>query len=202
MNELTPYEQLIAAKLEQLPVPDMADSIWANIETQLDPSPAPESRPASQKPTGKAFYYLAAIIAVTALLWWFLSHKDRPVVPPSPTPAPTIQPAPVIQPPPPTTSVPSAPRKQTTPTKVKVDTPVVHIPKIDSVRIDTPHIAPHIAPRITPGIPLAVPDFDPYELPPTPPPSPTPAKKRRGVKGITENDYKISTKKDSTNKKN
>ncbi|TDO27039.1 hypothetical protein [Sediminibacterium goheungense] len=36
MNQLTTYEQLIADKLQQLPVPDMADAIWASIEQRLD----------------------------------------------------------------------------------------------------------------------------------------------------------------------
>ena len=33
MSQATPYEQLIAAKLEQLPpLPEMADAIWLRIE--------------------------------------------------------------------------------------------------------------------------------------------------------------------------
>ena len=36
MNEKLPYEQLMAEKLAALPVPDMADAIWARIEAQLD----------------------------------------------------------------------------------------------------------------------------------------------------------------------
>lgn len=36
MNNRTTYEQLIADKLQQLPIPDMADAIWARIEQQLN----------------------------------------------------------------------------------------------------------------------------------------------------------------------
>lgn len=37
MNQITPYEQLIAAKLEQLPpLPVMADEIWLRISARLD----------------------------------------------------------------------------------------------------------------------------------------------------------------------
>lgn len=37
MNQITPYEQLIAAKLEQLPpLPVMADEIWLRISVRLD----------------------------------------------------------------------------------------------------------------------------------------------------------------------
>ena len=40
MNLKQPYEILIADKLEGLPVPDMADAIWARIELELDAAPS------------------------------------------------------------------------------------------------------------------------------------------------------------------
>ena len=41
MSQATPYEQLIAEKLEQLPpLPEMADAIWLRIEKELDDSPS------------------------------------------------------------------------------------------------------------------------------------------------------------------
>jgi hypothetical protein len=36
MHDKKAYEQTITSKLEALPVPDMADAIWARIEAQLD----------------------------------------------------------------------------------------------------------------------------------------------------------------------
>lgn len=36
MNQRTTYEEWIAGSLEQIPVPDMADAIWARIEQQLN----------------------------------------------------------------------------------------------------------------------------------------------------------------------
>lgn len=36
MNKKTTYEVLIAEKVNHLPIPDMADAIWANIELGLD----------------------------------------------------------------------------------------------------------------------------------------------------------------------
>ena len=36
MNQKKAYEQTIAVKLEAIPLPDMADAIWARIENQLD----------------------------------------------------------------------------------------------------------------------------------------------------------------------
>lgn len=35
MNHPTTYEQLIAQKLQEMDVPDQANSIWATIEQQL-----------------------------------------------------------------------------------------------------------------------------------------------------------------------
>jgi hypothetical protein len=45
VNKLQPYERSIAGKLQQRPVPDMADSIWANIEKGLDADPPPDNGP-------------------------------------------------------------------------------------------------------------------------------------------------------------
>ena len=36
MNQLFPYERVITKKMELLPVPNMADSIWGNIQAQLN----------------------------------------------------------------------------------------------------------------------------------------------------------------------
>ncbi|HEY1113515.1 MAG TPA: hypothetical protein VGE66_08130, partial [Chitinophagaceae bacterium] len=36
MNQKTPYELQIADKLQQLPLPDLQDAIWARIERTLD----------------------------------------------------------------------------------------------------------------------------------------------------------------------
>jgi len=75
MNHLTTYEQLVAEKLQQLPVPDMADAIWARIEQQLDVD-MPEDKsgnthtggsslPGFQFPDNIVFYiFLAALVGV------------------------------------------------------------------------------------------------------------------------------------------
>ena len=36
MDQRLQYEELIAGKLQQLPVPDMQDQIWERIKFQLD----------------------------------------------------------------------------------------------------------------------------------------------------------------------
>lgn len=42
MNSLLPYEEQIAGKLEELPLPNLQDAIWARIETMLDADDALE----------------------------------------------------------------------------------------------------------------------------------------------------------------
>lgn len=79
MNQLTTYEQLIADKLQQLPVPDMADAIWASIEQRLDvempedpsgpSSSGNHSLPGFQFPGRIILYcFLAALISVVFYL--------------------------------------------------------------------------------------------------------------------------------------
>jgi hypothetical protein len=75
MNQLTTYEQLIAAKLQELSAPAKIDAIWARIEQQLDVEmPTDESGPtdteASSNPgfffPGSKFLYifLAAVASI------------------------------------------------------------------------------------------------------------------------------------------
>ena len=82
MNENNTY-QLIAVKLESLPVPDMADRIWARIEAQLDidlppdngsddPGPAP-----APKPVGKQIALCAATIAVAISFFQLIYNRNE-----------------------------------------------------------------------------------------------------------------------------
>jgi hypothetical protein len=84
MNEQNKY-QLIAAKLELLPVPDMADKIWARIEAQLDidlppddgnndPGPAP-----TPKPVGKriAWGVVTIVILITTFQVYKIKNEDH-----------------------------------------------------------------------------------------------------------------------------
>src|SRR5690349_19862732 len=76
VNTSTPYERSIAAKLEQLPAPDMVDSIWSNIERQLDAAPdAPDGNSPAKKPSLHIqpwiWYGLAGITLAIALVWYY-----------------------------------------------------------------------------------------------------------------------------------
>ena len=262
MSENTPYEQLIAARLDHIPVPDLADPIWSSIEAQLDasidPSDASTDSPVmpntsadvqhvpnspvvpdspnvpdspgapdaphalgtpAQKPASTikhiGWYVLAAIV-VAALLWWYLDHKahaprDPILLKPLPE---THAPMPAAPPPPVEDShTPDKPAKR----KSIPPIPFPNVPK-DSLRVDSPSTrplpsgSPSGAPSGSPsGLPSAkpdsssfpktkpaLPDVDLYGSPPPPVPR---TKKPRGVKGLTDDDYKITASKDSARKK-
>lgn len=217
MNESTPYEQLIAAKLDQVPVPDMADSIWSTIEMQLD-APATTSK-------SPGWYGLAGVVVVLVLLLWYLSHKNhalKDTMPPGALPEnPMTLP---VQPPPVEDSHVSdrSDKKKDIPVMPaggKKDTVAYHgvskgsilskdsIVSKDSIAAKDSILVDSAAKEVLPSIKTdssslqrhrpALPDVDLYE----PPQSLTPRdKKHKGVKGITDDDYKISASKDSGKK--
>ena len=216
MNDNTPYEQSIAAKLDQIPVPDMADHIWSDIEMQLDAAGKVPDMPA-QKPATVfkriGWYGLAGVVALVVVLWWYFSHKGpREAMPPGVLPethAPASAPPSVSPPASPPVSplvydslvsspVSTQPAQQqkipTPPPGIKKDTALFHAAPLDSLRLDSTINKP------------SLPDVDLYTQPMSPPsplsPLPPPrSKKPRGVKGIGEDDYKITATKDSAKKK-
>ncbi|HEY1166386.1 MAG TPA: hypothetical protein VGE90_14500 [Chitinophaga sp.] len=197
MNKTTPYEQLITAKLDEISVPDMADSIWASIEMQLDAVPSsPDNTPKPKKTikfNGKGWYGIAGVAAVSAMLWWYTSHKDQTTEKTTPVitvPAPQ---APVIDS---STSVPPAEQQPPATIKPKKDTVefIKELPKIDSAThavLPAPKVDSQLLKYQSIFIPTR---GDSVSMPPP--------KKSRGVKGISEDDYKISAgAKDSTGQK-
>jgi hypothetical protein len=194
VNKRTPYEIIIAEKAEQQPLPDMADAIWAAVSTGLNalPSPAGEGPGGPATPAAKsisAWHFVwygigvAVIVAMAVLIWWNrqpgrpLPQKHQPV-PARSTPA----------------NQPLKESRHNDSIRLKPSgTPFVPSKKekpmfIDSTRRlnDTPLInrspaAIQITPPRLPSI--IVSDTASTALPP--------AKKPRGVKGITDSDYKI-----------
>lgn len=201
MNNTTPYEKLIAAKLEEMPVPDMVDSIWASIDMQLDAVvDTPKENPVHPfKINVKGWFTIAGIALLIGAIWWYIhsqSSADKTVTP-APVPEKT---APVPITPADSSSLYLPPGKGTIlplPPVMKKDS----ISVIDRLPQQPPVDSIHVQP--IPAIPLdspAVKDnrpqeriFDSVYLLPT-------HKKPRGVKGITPNDYRISVQKDSTRK--
>lgn len=83
MNQKATYEITITEKLEQLTVPDMVDAIWSRIETQLDidlPSDeGPSSTPSNPVMGGGKWIAPVLIIAVSAFFATLLfTNKKNP----------------------------------------------------------------------------------------------------------------------------
>lgn len=193
MNEQPLYEQQIASKLEQLPVPDMADAIWLRIKNQLDtdmptgghtPPPPP---PPSPRNSGHGKARIPGILVASIVLIYFIIPKKQTSHPipknisadsVSTSPAPAAQQS--GQPPANKTKkpVPVLPDKQQDTAASGLVTPVFPMP----VQLDTLVPLPVItAPAIIPSTPLKQ--------------DSVPAKKKpRGVKGISDGDYKIVPK--------
>ncbi len=198
MNTNTPYEHLIAVKLEQIPVPDMADSIWASIEAQLDaPVEIPDQK-TTPKIKGKGWYGFAGITVAVTALWWYTNHTNHSQKNTTPEKIPAVpeMPAPVIDSP----ALKEQIQKKTIPflpTPAKNDSLLLEEAPQNNRPKDS------VAERV---FPLFKPDssrwhYDKTPLPPidsiytSPPP-----KKPKGVKGISDSDYKISAGKDSARK--
>ena len=210
VNEIRPYEQLIASKLDQLVVPDMSDAIWAGIEGELDAPPeGPGDRGSGGAGPGLRFKgpgwwgFAGVVVVLAALFLWYFGRKGPEPAAPSKT-LPTQQtPAPPVE----KSREPDAPERKrrgpVAPVETRKDSVSLHKVPDDSVRVDSvvrqaapfPKVDSAAFQRTRP----ALPDVDLYSTPPAPPPG---MKKQKGVKGITEDDYKISAGKDSERKKN
>lgn len=207
MNNLTTYEQLIADKLQQLPVPDMADAIWARIEQRLNVEMPLEdggnntgssSLPGFQFPgKGIVFLFLAALVSVL----FYLNRPTKQIQnnhTPSNTNTIRIPVQDIYK------TLEEKPRVQPAESMYtdKADLPIAYS-KEDSFDTQTPPEStesisiindkaslPKPAPVITIGPPIMPKNLTPKQDSGT--------KKGRGVKGIGTDDYRIvPVKKDS-----
>jgi hypothetical protein len=193
VNTNTPYEQLMAFKLEQVPVPDMSDRIWADIETQLD---ADRSVPT---PKGKGLWYgiIGIVTLVTlVLIWWYYGHKSNApgrTVPKTSTPL-TKEPLPATD----SHTIINKPGKRILPAEIVPfgkDTLLPINSSVDSTfrpdflpaRLDVFPFRGDSSSGQNNGTQLYI---DTVKISP-------PVRKHSGVRGITDDDYKISAKKDS-----
>jgi hypothetical protein len=203
VNTPTPYEIIIAQKLEQLPVPDMADSIWASIQLQLDadlPGEDGDNSP-SNNPTkglpgmGKVIYFSIFTAIIIAIILIYKTNKNNTKKKNNlPVPAKTKIITPIAD---------SSPILNT-PVEKNITTAPKVTSKKDSTttafnpgnRISFDSLTRQVAPlnkadsgTVLKNRPL-LPSFDSIPIPPF--------VKPKGVKGITNDDYKIQgSKKDS-----
>ena len=195
MDQKAAYEITIAEKLEQLSVPDMVDAIWARIETQLDIDMPPDDGPApdSNPPAGGSFRGFAGLaVFIAALLGIiYFTTKKKPTNNTGNTidNSPTIitSPGTDIDKPPPLPGS-QTPRSSNLPGQNALPVPQVEADSSSNTVIDQPVTVP--ANRID-SIAVAPPIvITPIE---------STKKKGSGVKGITDNDYRIvPERKDST----
>lgn len=206
MASTTPYELLITQKLEQVPLPDLADSIWASIETQLDaPFPGEDGNdtPIEYPPqkglpgTGKLFYIAVPALLFTAAWFYFKNKKQQP-------PEKAI---PVLEARPDSVSTDSSgnlldpgknPDIQNKIKKQEDNPDTQHsfilpgLPADSAFRLLTPPVQQDTASLLT-APPVVIIADTALKTPPS--------KKTKGVKGITNNDYKIITERKDSAKK-
>jgi hypothetical protein len=206
LNLKTPYENIIAEKLQQLPIPDMADAIWASIELQLDAdlSSNSEDNSATEKPLDKGKgslgtkTYLFIIVAIIAGLIWLAKVRNKRKA------TNTTLPNTTISTPPTNDKRDSTPPALFTPENNKGDNLITPVYKTDKKQTndsikknrDTAAFIPTIMLPVKDTITLKpIPIKDTLRTIIMPP-------KGKGVKGITDDDYRIiSGKKDSVKKK-
>jgi hypothetical protein len=194
MEQRPAYEITIAGKLDRLPVPDMADAIWARIERQLDidlPTNDGGNGPAPSKPSGPGAIGWGLSALLIALVTTFLLLKKEPQ---TATPA-TQTPTPVTQQetaPPQNSTGPPAPADNTTITQnsIRQGTPP---PKTAADQLSEPVVQQ----PVVSAPPANVPDSGttvttaPLATTPVAKDSVQPGRKKRGVQGITADDYRI-----------
>ncbi|MCU0384959.1 MAG: hypothetical protein MUE38_02960 [Flavihumibacter sp.] len=217
MNASFPYEELIARKLGELPpLPEMADSIWQRISTELDRElptddndfggdPGPQG--GSPVAGWKGWSWLLLLAGIAAVLIYQLKKTDFPVeqtVPATNQPVDSTEllpTAPGLSPPEPS----SADSSSSEPISLKPVSPVINNndkdSSPDSAAVLQPPVVEAAAPEVkaTTTQPIAEPTIkQPDNLRPD---SAGGRKRPSGIKGIRPDDYRIvppKEKKDST----
>jgi hypothetical protein len=189
MDQRHKYEQTITSKLDTLPLPDMADAIWSRIEQQLDtdmPADDGSQGPAPSSPSPKIFIGGSVFIILVAFIGFFLTRKSAPeqqtvspIVPPSNTEIEVSKPPGEITSP---SFKPGQPNRSTNPVFNNTGDSVAAIPRVDLIDSVQKQDALVQLPA-----PVTIPQKD----------SVVQGKKKRGVSGINDSDYRIVPKKDS-----
>lgn len=212
VNSKTPYEILITEKAAQLPIPDMADAIWARVEAGLDAAAAQEHTDGSprQKVRSRSVHrgslrngiIITAAAVITVIAVWLI--KKRKKNPGNNKAIPAINETRkenVIA----DSNTIELPPLKNPPLPLKKDSKIIDGPgikRIDSLNVVNSTIFQQ-QPAVTRNDSLIIPSSQPGPVIDASKTALPPADKPRGVKGISDSDYKIiMTKKDSANRKN
>lgn len=198
MNNRSTYEITIAEKLGQLQVPDLREAIWSRIEDQLDMDingdDTPGDPPTAPKSSNwisitKRFGTFSVIVAVITIL--FINQKQS-----TPSNQQNNSPAPVENNIPQNNSNAESPpvEKQINPqsnNSITIDQSPNNLSDsfINIPLISTPANTDTVQPQTV--LPPVTKLAEPVKQ------DTIPKKKPRGFKGITDDDYRISLKKDS-----
>jgi hypothetical protein len=207
MNQKTPYELQIADKLQQLPLPDLQDAIWARIERTLDidmPTNDDDGGGGDDGPgsgggtpwwgSGGMGGFVFSMVFVAALTTFVIikslnqSTNNGPAQDNNPTNQYILPNSQQDRPPPGNTALPAnnrAPVRTNTPTPVTGDSVFS-----DPLVVTPPPVADSVA-ATTAAVPSPVPGIQ------QPAADSTPARRRRGVP-VSPNDYRIVPRSDST----
>lgn len=195
MDQRLQYEQLIAGKLESLPIPDMQDAIWSRIKAQLDidmPTDDGGGDAGPQAPSGPGIAGWGLSALVVAIISIFFLYKNQLVTAPE--------------------QAPSAPTEKVSAPVEQTNGPPVSNQKQEALPVTQPAATPMILPFAHDSVqqnnlpaPLTLsadsttllPSVEGTASSPPPVASDTVQKKTRGVPGIHPDDYRIVPKKDS-----
>ena len=197
MNQKQAYEITITSKLEALPLPNLEDAIWSRIEAQLDTDlPSDDgggNTPAPKSPINFGWFGGAGLFCVTAVLFslfMLTQSKDRERS--TNTSSQEISTGQVDS-----TSAESPP--QATPRRRP---PTALSPNITSNDSNTAFIPIDSSATVNQPFPTLTRDSSQVQFAPpvaiVPQKDTTPPKRSRGVKGISDSDYRIVPKKDTS----
>ena len=191
MDRTGRYEQLIGEKLEQIPLPDLVESIWARIETELDSDAPDDTHGPDAGPRGGIFGKgLFVLIGALIMTFFFFPKNSNQniesniVLPATETITPENKPPDL-----PPANQPGA-NRTVQPKQQVVDSaasPITVLPQQVNL---TP-------PKLDDSLKANVPSL--VVSPPPPVIKDSAGKKKsRGVKGLNDDDYRIVPKNDST----
>jgi hypothetical protein len=194
MDQRLQYEELIAGKLQQLPVPDMQDQIWERIRFQLDLDMPEDDGPGSTPPapSGPGIMGWGLAVILIAFISVFIISKNKPaetatqnnIIPSEQTLSPVEQSG---SPPGTINTTSNSPVQTNAPAQV-----LQNDSKDSFVQDNVTAFAPGaIDSNNTATTQDVVKVIQPADT------TAVPAKRPRGVQGISANDYRIVPKKDS-----
>lgn len=190
MNQPLPYEITIAEKLEQLSVPDMVDAIWARIEKQLDaelPDDEGPGEPPAPPKSGPGLGFFGGLL-FSGIILFVLFKSYSPATLPESTPNTSTLPETIIE------SQPLLPQRDDPPEKSQrksesITTKPAEVPLNQTPPPEaTSEIAKADSLSAIISSPEAEQEPEKKQLPDSLP------KKKRGVSGINDRDYRIVPK--------